>query len=440
VDWRTAGFLLAASAGAAVLCSVPPALRTFRSGLVESLKDGSAQASIGRQRHRLRSGLVVAQLAFSVVLLIGAVLMLRSLWSLQKIDLGFDPDGALTARIAVPNRAYPTQETINDFFDRVLTRARALPGVRAAGVIRSLPIGSVIGDSGMMVEGYTPPPGENAKGDWQAATPGALEALGERLVRGRFFAETDTTASPPVALVNETMAAMYWPNQDPIGRRVRFGGPNAPWATVVGIVANVRHNGIEGPIKGKFYRVYSQFNQLRAGTIVVRTSGDPTAIAGALRGAVHDVDPNVPLAAVRPMNEVVDTALTSPRLTSRVFIAFGAVAVVLTALGLYGLLVYLVSERTREIGIRVAIGARRGQIVWHVLGQGVRLAAIGAGLGVALAFAWTRTLSGLLRGVAPFDPVTFAAVPLLLVAVAIVASFLPARRAAAIDPMRAIRS
>jgi putative ABC transport system permease protein len=439
VDWRTAAFLVGASGLAAVLCSVPPALRAFRVGLVDTLKDGSAQSSTGRGRHRLRSGLVVAQLAFSVLLLIGAGLMLKSLWALQRIDLGFDAAGVLTARIAIAERPYDTQERIDLFFDRVLSKTRALPGVEHAGIIRSLPIGSVIGDSGMRVEGYMPPPGQNAKGDWQVATTGALEALGERLIRGRLFTAADTSTSPPVVLVNETLAATYWPNQDPIGRRVKFGGDQMPWATIVGVVGNVRHNGIEAPVKGKFYRLYSQFNQLRNGTMVVRTTGDPAALAGPLRAVVREVDPSVPLAAVRTMDEVIDTALTSPRLTGSVLVAFGGVAIVLSALGLYGLLVYLVSERTREIGIRVAIGAQRGQIIARVLGQGVRLATIGAGLGLLLAFAWTRTLQGLLHGVTAVDPATFIGVPLVLVGVAIVASFIPARRAASVDPIRALK-
>ncbi len=444
VDWQVVLFLVAACAIAALLCSLPPAFRAFRVGLVSSLKDGGAQISAGGHRLRLRNALVVVQLAFALLLLTGTGLMARTLWSLQKIDLGFDPRQVMTARIALPARPYGTPEQVNEFFATLLDRIRALPGVKSAGIIRALPIGTTIGDRGMAVDGYTPPAGDGTQGDWQVATDGALEALGERLVRGRLFTAADRLDSEPVALVNEAMAAKFWAGRDPIGGRFKSGGAKTPWITVVGIVADVHHNGITGKIKPKFYRPYAQWTQnagnpVNTGTIVVRTTGDPRAIAEPLRVTTRALDPAIPLAAVRPMTDIVETALTAPRLTGTVFLGFAGIALLLSAVGVYGLLVYLVSQRSHEIGIRVAIGAQRGQILRLVFGHGLRLAAIGIGAGLVLALIFSRSLTGLLYGVPAIDVVTFTIVPLILLGVALAASLLPARRAASVDPVVALK-
>ena len=444
VDWHAAIFLVMTCGIAAMLCSLPPAFRAFRVGLVDGLRDGGAQVSTGGHRLRLRNGLVVVQLAFALLLLAGTGLTLRTLWSLQKINLGFEPMNVMTARIALPSRPYDTPQRVNEFFGTMLENVRAIPGVKTAGIIRALPIGTTIGDWGMLVDGYTPPVGQGTPGDWQVATDGALEALGERLVRGRLFTAGDTLDSAPVALVNETMAATYWAGRDAIGGRFKMGSPKGPWITVIGIVGDVRHNGVTAPIKTKFYRPYAQFSQttgnsMNTGTIVVRTDGDPIRIAAPLRQVVRALDPAIPLAAMRPMTDVINTSLTAPRLTSTVFLGFAAVALLLAAVGVYGLLVYLVSQRSREIGIRVAIGAERGQIVRLVFGHGLRLAALGIGFGLVMALLCSRALSGLLYGVPALDPATFTVVPLVLLAVALVASLLPARRAAAVDPVVALK-
>jgi putative ABC transport system permease protein len=452
-DWRVGLFMAGLSVIAAVLCSLPSTARVLRVSLVDGLKDGSAQASTGRRRSRLRSALVVTELAFAVLLLTGTGLTLRSLWSLERIDLGFRPAGVLTARIALPDHPYDTPARIVDFNARLLTKVRALPGVEHAGLIRSLPIGNAIGDWGLQIEHAAQPDGSFAgggsfvPGDWQVATDGALEALGERLVRGRFFTADDRMDTQPVALINETMANRYWPTEDALGRRFRMSaGQVSPWTTVVGIVADVRHNGVAAPIRPKFYRPYAQFSQAiglvppRGGTLVVRTTGDPLALAGPLQVAARGVDPNVPLTAIRPMEDVVDTALTSPRLAGSVFSAFAGVAVLLSAIGIYGLLVFMVGQRAQEVGIRVAIGAAPRQIVRLFLGHGLRLAAIGIGTGLVLAAFWTRTLAGVLYGVPPLDPETFVTVPIVLLAVALAACVIPARRAALVDPVAALKT
>jgi predicted permease len=296
------------------------------------------------------------------------------------------------------------------------------------------------------IDGYTPKPAETPEGDWQAATPGALEALGEHMVRGRSFADGDTSTAPVVALVNEAMARLYWPGRDPVGRRIRFSN-DAPlvWATVVGVVGDVHHNGMTTAVKAKFYLPYAQFAKATGdkpvadGTIVLRTAGDPLSLAAALRSVAAAVDRTVPISAVRPMSDVVDTALTAPRLTSQVMAAFAGVALVLSALGLFGLLVHLVAQRTHEMGIRLAIGASSTEVARLVLMQGLRVSALGLAIGLLLSALAARGVSSLLYGVRPWDPATWVIATSVLLVVTTGASLVPALRASAINPIRALR-
>ena len=445
VDWRVMAFMLAVSAGAALLCSLAPAVHAMRLNVVTGLKDGTTNTSASRSRLRLRALLVVTQLSLGMLLLTGAGLMARTLGSMRHIDLGFEPTGVLTARIALPVDRYTRSEDVNRYLDGLAGRLREIPGVEAAGLIRSLPLASTIGDKGLFVEGYTSPPGEHPMGDWQVATPGAVEALGEHLLRGRLFTPSDTARAPMVALVNETMARTYWPGRDPIGRRLRFFGRNAPWVTVVGLVGDVRHNSVTGAVKTKFYLPYAQFSAatgggpLTTGIVVMRTAVDPMTLAAPLRAAAAAVDPEVPVAGTRPMTEVVDTALTAPRLTSQVLGGFAAVALLLSALGLFSLLVFLVTQRTQEIGIRMAIGASTGAVVRFIFVEGMRVTVLGLTIGLALSAMAARGLANLLYGVSPWDPATWVTAPTVFLAVAALASVIPAFRATRIDPLRALR-
>jgi predicted permease len=438
-------FTLAVSLAATLVFSLAPAFRTLRLSTTEALRDG-ARSTAGGRRQRLRGLLVVSEVALSVVLLLGPGLMLRSIWALHRIDVGFQPAGVLTVRLSLPESGYETPERVVAFYRALLGRVRAIPGVREAGILRSLPLGAPIGDWGLQIEGYVPPPGTHAKGDWQVASDGALEALGERLVRGRPFPSTDTADSEQVALVNETMARTYWPGRDAIGARLRQGSrTDRPWVSVVGVVADVRHNGVTAPVKEKFYRPHSQFHvstgiASRGMNLVVKAAGDPTALAAPLRSAVRELDPNVPVAAVRRMTDVVSESLATPRLTGRLLLVFAALALALSAVGLYGLLSYLVGQRRQEIGIRLAIGADAAAIRRLVLGQGLRLALVGILVGTAAALAVSRVIASLLYGVSPHDPATFAVAPLVLLAAAVAASYLPARRATAVDPAVILRA
>jgi predicted permease len=445
VDWRVLLFTIGVALATTVIFSVAPAARLLRADLTDSMKEGGG-ATTGGGRRRFRNGLVVAEMALAVVLLVGAGLMLRTLWSLQRIDLGFNPTGVLTMRIALPQASYKDADQVVGFYSRLVDQIRGIPGVTAAGAARSLPLGSTIGDFGLRVDGYVPPPGTNAKGDWQIATDGYLQAMGEQVVRGRGIERTDTTNGQLVGLVNEEMARRYWPGRDAIGGRFRVGGrADRPWVNVVGIVKDVRHNGVTGVVKEKFYVPHTQWhlsvgNPIRSMTLVVRTDGHPSTLTSPVRNIIRQLDANLPVADVRTMEDVVAGALSTPRFTSVLLSIFAALALTLSAVGIYGVLSYVVSRRTREIGIRVAIGAGRAQVLTMVLGSGVSLAVCGIAAGLVLAFGVTRLLRGLLHGVTPADPATFAAVAAALTAVAALASVVPAWRASRVDPVIALRS
>ena len=448
VDWRVLLFTVGVALITTVIFSVAPAVRLLRADLTDSMKEGGGNATTGSGRTRFRNGLVVIEMALAVVLLVGAGLMLRTLWSLQRIDLGFNPTGVLTMRISLPRGSYAETQQVVGFYARLEERIAATPGVTAVGAARSLPLGSTIGDFGLMVDGYVPPPGTNAKGDWQIVTAGYLPAIGEQVLRGRAIDRTDTSDSQLVGLINEEMARRYWGGRNAIGGRFKIGGrADRPWVSVVGIVKDVRHNGVTDIVKEKFYIPHTQWhrslgnaNLIRGMTLVVRTQGNPSSFTSQVKGTIREMDPNLPVADVRTMEDVVGGAMSTPRFTSVLLSIFAALALTLSAVGIYGVLSYVVSRRTREIGIRVAIGAGRGQVLQMVLRSGVSLALYGIAAGLMLAFGVTRLLGGLLHGVGPADPATFAVVAVALTAVAALASVVPAWRASRVDPVVALKA
>ena len=427
------------------LFGLGPAVQMLRLNLSDALRD-DARSSAGLRRQSLRGALASVQVALAMLLLLGAGLLLRSLDALMRVDLGFDPRGTLTLQLRPPEAAYPKPEAVVALYRTLLERVRGLPGVHSAGIVRSLPLAASIGDWGLDVEGYVERPGRNAKGDWQVVSDGALEALGERVLRGRAFAESDNAQALPVALVNETLARTYWPGQDPLGKRIRMGSDTPrPWMTVVGLVRDVRHNGLTEIIKEKFYVPHSQFalatgSAPRNMTLVVRTGADPLALVGPIRSEVRRLDPALPIANVRTMAQVVNASLATPRLTSSLLAVFALVALALASVGVSGVLAYLVSRRRREIGIRLALGASRSNVLGLVIRRGLLTAGFGIAAGALVALLLARLMEGLLYGVPPRDPVTFAAVAALLSAVALAASAAPALRASRVDPLDALRS
>ena len=449
LDLTVIAFTLLLAVVTTLLFGLAPALRTLHLDLVESLSEGGQNTTLGRRRQRLRGGLVAVEVALAVILVIGAGLMIRTLAALGDIDLGFNPDRVLTMQVTLPGARYRTGENVASFFDALQERVAALPGVDAAGVVRALPLATTVGDYGVDIEGFEEAPGREAKGESQVVSNGAFEVMGARLLRGRWFTRSDTSASVPVAVVNETMARTYW--RDPatvVGGRIRLGSaPERPWVTVVGIVADERHNSVTGIVKEKFFIPNNQWpvataggDPIRSVFVTARTVGDPMSVAGAIRHEIRQMDASLPVGNVRSMNDVVAAALATPRLTGFLLGAFAAIALTLAAVGIYGVLAYLVSQRTREIGIRLAIGAGRSRVLGMVLRQGLSLAVAGIVLGLIGAYALTRLMESVLYEVGPNDPITFVTVTAALLLVALLASFVPAWRATRVSPTKALRA
>jgi predicted permease len=444
VDPRAAGFALGVAVLTTLVFALAPALQTVRPDVAGTLREGGTRSAGGATHRRWRRGVVAAQAALAALLAVGAGLMVRSLGALTRIDVGFEPRGVLTARLNVPAVRYAEAGDVVRFFRRVLDEVRPLPGVRDAGLLRVLPLGESIGDFGIDVEGYDEAANGRAQADWQVATDGAAEALRERLVRGRLLARGDDESAPDVAVINEAMARRYWGDRDPIGRRFRIGSSGRPFVAVVGVVGDVRHDGIAGPVKAKFYRPLAQFHRSRGGptrdmALVVKTDGDPLALAPQVRAAVRRLDPTVPVSRVRTMTDVVNASIAGRRLASLVLGLFAGVALSLCAVGVYGVLAFGVAERRQEIAVRLALGARPSHVSGLVLLEG--LAAVGAGLALGLLAAalLSRFLGGLLHEVKPVDPATYGAVAFGLAAVALVAGLLPAFWATRTHPAAALR-
>ena len=444
LDAPVLAFTLGLAVLTGILFGLAPALELSRPDLNRSLKEGGRTGSVGRGRQRFRDGLAVSQMAFSVVLLIGATLLVRSFLELRRIDLGFTERNALTARVTLPSTSYGTNADVVAFVETLRQRLAQLPGVRSVGATRLLPLTGTIGDWSITLEGRERRPEENPNGDWQVVTPGYFETMGMRLVRGRFFEDTDGPDAPIAAVINETMARRYWPNEDAVGKRFHLGTNPRPWITVVGIVGQVRHNALTESARAEMYVPHGQWPAAGAGarremTYVIATPGDPLGVLGYVRQAVRTLDPSLPISDVQTLDDVAAGALAQARFTTLLLGLFAALALSLAAIGIYGVIALLVARRQQEIGIRMALGARPGAILGMVLGRGLALAGVGLGAGLIAAALLTSVVSSMLYGVTRFDPVTFILVPLILATVALAACLVPAGRAARMDPVAALR-
>jgi putative ABC transport system permease protein len=440
LDPLVLGFALGMSLVAALVAGVLPALqgRTIAPG--SELKEGGRSTTAGPGRLRWRQTLVAVEVALAVVLVVGAGLMIRSVRNLFAIDAGIRPEGVLTMRLSTPPAWYPDSLRVTAFYDEARRRVREIRGVKAVGFVFILPLATEMGDWGLQVEGYTPPPNQGTPADWQVVSPGYFEAMGLRLVQGRFFDERDGMDAPLAMVINRRFAELYLNGRNPIGAQVRIGGGDrdGPGYTVVGVVDNVRHNGLTREVKAQFYAPHAQFarnpgSTRRSMTLVVRADGDPRLMIGPVRAAIRTIDARLPISEVRTMDEVVEQAIAAPRFAMGLLGLFGVLALVLSAIGIFGIVSQVVASRTQEFGIRAALGATPKDLLMLSLASGVRQAFAGVLLGVIAALALTRTLTTLLQGVTPTDPVTFGAVVAVTAAVAIGASLIPARRAARTD-------
>jgi predicted permease len=447
IDPVALAFTAGLSIGTGLLFGILPALQLSRQGVTAVLNESGRGGAQGRVRHVVRRGLVVAQLAFSVVLVVGAGLLLRTLIALNQIDLGFDPDHVLTAQVQLTPTGYPREADVIGFYRHVTERLESVPGVTSAGAVRMLPLVRTIGDWSITIEGRPlAAPNENPNGDYQSATPGYFRTMGTTLLRGRLLTDADREDSPLVVVINDTMAERYWPGQDAIGKRFQMGGigTTRPPMTIVGIVRTSRHNAIVEEPRAEMYLPHAQLPQSVGGpgrslAIVVKSEQDPLSVITPLREIVRSLDPNLPLADVRTMEDITANALARPRFGAWLLGLFAGLALTLAAIGTYATISLLVAERAQEIGVRIALGAERGTILRWILGEGLTLALAGIALGVVGALILSRALETLLYGVQALDMVTFTIVPIVLVIVAVMASVTPARRAAAMDPSSALR-
>lgn len=439
IDKRVLVFTTVVALLTGIVFGLAPALRSARVNLSETLKEGGRGLAGGH--HWLRNALVVAEIALSLVLLIGAGLLIRSFVRVQQVEPGFVPQNVLSLRLALVGPAYQEEPRRMEFFRQLWERVRRLPGVEAAGGVSVLPLTGGIGWGSITIEGYDTTSGQNMiQADQRVASVSYFEAMKIPLIRGRFFREQDTKEAQPVVIIDENMARTYWPNADPVGKRLKRGGADSknPWLTVVGVAASVKQYALDTDSRVALYTPHLQSG---AGglSVVVRTTTDPLSLAAAVTREARALDPNLALYDVKAMGQWFSESLARRRFAMLMLGLFAVVALLLAGIGIYGVMSYTVAQRTRELGIRIALGAQRRDVLKLVVDQGMRLAGLGVGLGLVSAIVLTRVMSSLLFGVGAKDPLTFAAIALLLTAVALLACWIPARRATRVDPMIALR-
>ena len=446
IDPSVLAFAVIAAVAAALLAGIIPALQATQVAPAGELKEGGRGATSSRARLRWRQSLVATEVALAVVLVVGAGLMVRSVRNLLAIDTGFRPDGVLTMRLSTPSTWYPDSVRVAGFWEELQRRVTALPGVKHAGAAFILPLATEMGDWGLLVEGYTPPPNQGTPGDWQVVTPGYFEAMGMTLRQGRFLDQRDGMSAPLALVVNRAFVDAYIKGRPPLGTRVRIGGSDSTQNyAIVGVVDDVHHNGLVGQVKPQFYATLAQFalapgSTRRSMSMVVRTDGDPTTLIAPVRAAIRELDARLPVSEVRTMRDIVNSAIAGPRFAMEMLALFGVLALVLSAIGIFGIVSQVVASRSHEFGIRAALGATPRELVALSLRTGVRQALAGLVIGVVISLALTRLMTSMLHGVAPTDPLTFAMVVVVTGLVAVAASVGPARRAARVDPARVLGS
>ena len=441
IDWQVLVFTLAVSVATGLAFGLAPLVHTRASALHETLKAAAGRTTGAVAGNVFRSVLVTAELALSLILLIGSGLMIRAFWKLQDVDAGMKPERLLTMRVALPNSSYRDAAAVTNFYGSLAARLNSLPGVSSAAFATGLPPARQINANDTVIENHVVVPGGplNNIDYWNSVTPNYFQTIGARLVEGRLLNSGDGANAPFVVVVNQTLAKTYWPGRTALGHRVRTSN-TTPWRTVVGVVADIKNAALDRPAGTELFFPYDQSPGGRAlSWVVVRTQRDPMTLAAAVRGEIHTLDAALPVSNVGTMDDVMATARSRPRFLTLLLTMFSSLSLILAALGIYGVISYAVVQRTSEIGIRMALGAQGGDVLRLIGTAGIKLALLGTLVGTAGALALTRFLSTLLFGVSSLDPVTFAAMALALIAVTLLACYVPARRAAKVDPLIALR-
>jgi putative ABC transport system permease protein len=441
LDWRVLIFTLGVSVLTGVVFGLVPAIHSSKTALTESLKEGGRSGGEGARRNRVRGVLVVTELAIAVVLLVGAGLLIQSLWRLRNVSPGFESQNLLTFAVGIPDVKYPTEKQ-DPFYRDLVTRVQALPGVRSASAIIPLPLSGDMFRISFAIDGRRVAKGDQPSADFFAVSDDYFKTMGIPLVSGRVFTQRDSVNAPGTIIINQEFARQYFLGENPIGKRLKPGisttEKEADWREIVGVVGDVRNRNLSSELRAGYFVPQAQvpFNQM---SIVVRTTGDPKALVTAVQNEVHSMDRELPVFNVKTMEEYISATVAAPRFNATLLVIFASVALVLTIVGLYGVMSYTVAQRTNEIGIRMALGAQRGDVLRLIVSQGFKLVLLGLAIGLAGAFALTRVISSLLFGVTTKDPITFAAVTTLLTVVALLACYIPARRATRLDPLSALR-
>jgi putative ABC transport system permease protein len=438
LDSRVVGFTLLLSVLTGIIFGLAPAVQSARADVQSALKDGS-NTGASSQQNWLRGALVVAEVSAAMVLLVGAGLLIKSFVRLQQMDAGLRPDNVITLGINLPQAKYSTSQAIDNFYQQLIDRVSSLPGVQTAGIINLLPLQQWGTNGDIHIEGDPPyPPGQAPLAELRIVSPDYFRALSIPLIAGRFFNAQDQEHSERVVIINQALARRYIPNKDPIGKRLGRGGDT--WMTIVGVVADVNQSGLTQDSRPEIYTPYTQTADFKRNvSVVVRASSEPTALISSIRNEVRNLDRNQPIYNVKTMETVISESISDRRLNMLLLGIFAAVALTLAVIGIYSVMSYVVTQSTREIGIRMALGAQTSDVLKLVIGQGIVLALVGVGLGLGGAFALTRLMSSMLYGVTTTDPLTFIGVSALLMLIAVLACYLPARRATKVHPMVALR-
>jgi predicted permease len=440
LDGRVMLFAFGLATLSAVLSGLIPAIYASRTAVAEHLREGGRQGG-GTASRRTRNALVAAEVALALVLLTGAGLLMRTLWSLQSVDRGFTTERIAVATVSPPVASYPNALAVRGFYQRLLERVRAMPGVESAALTSDVLQPLVTNSTVFSFEGQPfPPPEERVEYPFETVSPGFFETLAFHLVGGRTFTDQDHADAPRVVVINETLARMAWPNQDPLGRRMKSGSPQSqsPWMTVIGVIQDAVRSDVKREIRPELYMSALQFTS-RTQTLVVRSAGDPAALLPALRREVQTLDPQLPLFEAGTLAEQVSTTLSQPRFQATLLAWFAAIALLLATVGIYGVTSHAVNQRTQEVGIRMALGAQGMDVLALLVFQHLRPALVGIAIGIGTALILGQSLRSLLYGVSAADPVTFVLMAVALVGVCILSCLIPSRRAMRVDPLEALR-